>query len=297
MAERPAVRRDGSVGEALRAVAGEILAAARRILADQDQPEAAAVHDFRKVMKRWRALLRLLEPFVGEEARRLRSEASEIARALTGARDAQSAIEALDDLIGKDVPLSARTIATIRARLDALRLDAEAVSLTQAMRAKLIVTLDDAESTAAQWKFDDIAFGALAGELASNYKRARDEAPKTDWRTIDPEVLHTLRRRVVAHRYQMELVEPLWPKFGKLWVGEAQRLRDRLGAFQDLSILQGLTEPNGPLAQWRGKLTPLIAERRARHAKAAQRIAARLFAERPRAFRKRLESLWKRGAH
>jgi hypothetical protein len=47
---------------------------------------------------------------------------------------------------------------------------------------------------------------------------------------------------------------------------------------------------------WRCKLGPLIAQRRTSHAKAAQRIAARLFAERPRAFRKRLESLWKRGA-
>jgi CHAD domain-containing protein len=296
MAEKPAVRRDGSVGGALRAVAREILTEARTILGDQEKPEATAVHDFRKVMKRWRALLRLLEPFVGEEARRLRSEASEIARSLTGARDAQSAIEALDDLAGKDAPLSVRTIASIRARLDALRLNAEAVSLTQAMRAQLIVTLDDAESTAAQWKLDDIAFTALAGELAGNYKRARDEAPEKDWRAIDPEVLHTLRRRVVAHRYQMELVEPLWPKFGKLWVAEAQRLRDRLGAFQDLSILQGFTEPKGPLVHWRCKLGPLIAQRRTSHAKAAQRIAARLFAERPRAFRKRLESLWKRGA-
>ena len=57
-------------------------------------------------------------------------------------------------------------------------------------------------------------------------------------------MLHDLRRRVVAHRYQMELVEPLWPKFGKLWVAEAQRLRDRLGAFQDLSVLLGFTAPH-----------------------------------------------------
>ena len=112
---------------------------------------------------------------------------------------------------------------------------------------------------------------------------------------VEPDVLHDLRRRVVAHRYQMELVEPLWPKFGRLWVAEAQRLRDRLGAFQDLSVLRGFTAPHQPLAPWRSRLAPLIAARQAAHAKAAQRIAGRLFAERPRAFRKRMEALWKSG--
>ena len=87
---------------------------------------------------------------------------------------------------------------------------------------------------------------------------------------------------MVVHRYQMELVEPLWPRFGKLWVAEAQRLRDRLGAFQDLSVLLGFTAPHRPLAPWRSRLHSADQARRATHAKAAQRIAGRLFAERPR---------------
>src|SRR5881227_2841619 len=98
VAEKPAVRPDIAVGEALRAVARDILAEARTILDDQSRPDANAVHDFRKSMKRWRALLRLLEPFLGEDARRLREQARDLARELSGARDAQSAIEALNDL-------------------------------------------------------------------------------------------------------------------------------------------------------------------------------------------------------
>ena len=145
------------------------------------------------------------------------------------------------------------------------------------------------------WPLGSITFAAFARELADTYKLARDDAPDADWRTVEPDVLHDLRSRVVAHRYQMELVQPLWPKFGRLWVAEAQRLRDRLGAFQDLSVMQGFTAPHHPLAPWRARLTPVIATRRAAHAKAAQRIAGRLFAERPRAFRKRMEALWKSG--
>ena len=294
MAEKPAVRPGIAVGEGLRTLAHDILAEARAILEDQARESAAAVHDFRKAMKRWRALLRLLEPFLGDEARTLRAQARDFARELAGARDAQSAIEALDDLVAEKVPLSARTIASIRGRLDAMRIGAEATTLTQAVRARLIIALENIGTAAPAWPLD-ISFGELARELAETYKLARDDAPSGDWRQIDPEVLHDLRRRVVAHRYQMELVEPLWPKFGRLWVAEAQRLRDRLGAFQDLSVLHSFTAPHAPLAPWRSRLTPLIQARRAAHAKAAQRIAGRLFAERPRAFRKRIEALWRSG--
>jgi CHAD domain-containing protein len=106
--------------------------------------------------------------------------------------------------------------------------------------------------------------------------------------------LHELRQRVVEHRYQMELVEPLWPRLGKLWVAEAQRLRERLGSHQDLVVLAGLTAPHQPLAPWRSRVAPLIDQRRAVHAAAAQRLAHRIFAERPKAFRRRLEALWNR---
>src|SRR4051812_4034188 len=111
MAEKPAVRPDVAVGEALRAVARDILSEARTVLDDREKPDAAAIHDLRKAMKRWRALLRLLEPFLGDGARRLRAEARDLARDLSGARDAQSAMEALNDLAEGQGTLSARTVA------------------------------------------------------------------------------------------------------------------------------------------------------------------------------------------
>lgn len=296
MAEKPAVRPDVGVGDALRAVARDILSEARVALEEADHSDAVAVHDYRKAMKRWRALLRLLEPFLGDDGRRLRGEARDTARELAGARDAQSGIEALEDLVSGDAALSARTVASIRGRLDALRLGAEGEALTQGVRARLIVALETAASDVDAWPLDAVTFEELARELTETYRKAREDAPKEDWRKVEPDVLHALRSRIVAHRYQMELIEPLWPKFGRLWVAEAQRLRDRLGSFQDLSVLQGFMAPHQPLAPWRSRLVPLIAARQASHAKAAQRMAGRLFAERPRAFRKRLEALWDSGS-
>ena len=63
------------------------------------------------------------------------------------------------------------------------------------------------------------------------YKRARKAQPD-DWGGAHADDLHELRRRVIEHRYQMELIEPVWPRFGRIWVDEAQRLRNRLGAFR-----------------------------------------------------------------
>jgi len=294
MAEKPAVRPDAAIGEALRAVARDILSEARAVLDDKKKADAISVHDLRKAMKRWRALLRLLEPFLGEDARRLRAEARDLARQLSGARDAQSAIEALNDLAESKGKLSPRTITSIRGRLDAIRLSAEAATINEDVRGRLRAALDAAGPAVAAWNLEKLSFAELARELTRTYARLRDDSPK-DWCKAEPDTLHDLRTVVVAHRYQMELVEPLWPKFGKLWVSEAQRLRDRLGAFQDLSVLLGFTVPHGTLAPWRSRITPLILARQAKHAKAAQRIADRLLAEKPKAFRRRLEALWERG--
>src|SRR5215210_7323595 len=126
MVEKPAVRPDLAVGEALRAVARDILGEARRALDDQEKPNAVAVHDYRKALKRWRALLRLLESILGPEGERLRVEARDFARDLAGARDAQAAIEALEDLFESAAPLSPQTITSIRGRLDEARQSAEA---------------------------------------------------------------------------------------------------------------------------------------------------------------------------
>lgn len=113
-----------------------------------------------------------------------------------------------------------------------------------------------------------------------------------NWVDADPEHLHDLRRRVVEHRHQMDLVEPLWPRLGKVWAEEAQRLRSRLGSCQDLGVLAQFTAPHQPLAPWRSRLSPLIEARKNAHLKSAQRLAGRLFAEKPKAFRRRIAALW-----
>jgi CHAD domain-containing protein len=289
--EKPALHPTIGMPETLRALARDILSEGHTALSDRNLSEAEAVHDFRKAMKRWRAFLRLLQPFLGDEGRRMRLEAAALARSLAGARDATTALDALADLAKRTEALSARSIATITARIDSLRVAAEGVSLTDETRARIDAVLTDAEQSIKFWPLAAIGYKQVASELADGYRRARDAVPR-DWMAADAETLHELRKRVVIHRYQMEIIEPLWPRFAQFWVGEAQRLRDRLGHHQDLVTFAHLTTPHQALAHWRSRLTPLIEARRTDHVRAAARIATRLFADSPKTFRHRLLALW-----
>ena len=289
MNRTPLRKPDSGAGEGLRTASGEVLDEARRQIDDRDVPDAMAVHEFRKGMKRWRALLRLFEPVLGQEAAQLRVEARDLARELAGSRDARSAIDGLADL-GEE-PLPARTRATLESRLEELCKTAEAATLTDDLRERLRDALDQASAAARRWPLDDVAFSAIADGLAASYARTRNALPE-DWAKATPEDLHELRQRVVVHRYQMDLVVPLWPKIGRAWVSEAQKLRDRLRHHQDLAMLKDFTAPHQPLAHWRSRLVPLIEARQAEHASGAGRVARRLFAEKPKAFRNRLLGLW-----
>jgi CHAD domain-containing protein len=282
---------DASFGDGLAAAARLIIADGRRALTDPELSDPEVVHEVRKTLKRWRALLRLLGRPLGEQADQMRMEARELMRAIAGARDAQSALDALADLRKAELPFSPKSTETIRARLTEMRDAAEAKSFTKTMRDRLSRYLDYATLSLERWPLKAIDFDTVTDGLTSTYRRARQLVPD-GWTDAEPEHLHDLRRRVVEHRHQMDLVEPLWPRLGKVWAEEAQRLRNQLGACQDLTVLASLTAPHEPLAPWRSRLSPLIEERRRAHMKTAQRLSGRLFAEKPKAFRRRIAALW-----
>jgi len=290
-AMRGAAGDSDSFGDALAAAARSIIADARRALADPELSDSEAVHDVRKALKRWRALLRLLARPLGEQADQMRAEARELMRSLAGARDAQSSLDALADLRKADVPFSPTSLDTIGKRLTAIKDAAEQTGFTKDTRDRLSRYLDYATLSLERWPLMAINFDTVADGLISTYRRARQLVPE-DWLEADAEHLHDLRRRVVEHRHQMDLMEPLWPRLGQVWAEEAQRLRNRLGACQDLAVFIGLTAPHQPLAHWRSRLVPVIEARRESHLKAAARLAGRLFAEKPKAFRRRVSALW-----
>jgi CHAD domain-containing protein len=293
MSDKPGLRPQQAVGDALRDIARHLLAEGRTAVEDRQRVEAVAVHDFRAAMKSWRAFLRLIEPHLEADERNWRTEARDLARMLAGARDAQGALDAVADAEhhAPSHRLSSQLWDTIRAKLENLRSSAETESLTTAMRKRISGALDRAEERIERWPLDEIAFSDVAEGLRKDYRRARYLIP-ADWRAASAHDLHELRQRVVVHRYQMEIVEPLWPRLGRTWVRETQKLRNRLGKYQDLAVLARYAEPHQPLARWRSRLQSVISQRQSQHVAASRRIAGRLFAEKPASFRRRLEAMW-----
>jgi CHAD domain-containing protein len=291
MGEKPALEPKSAIGPVVRAIAAKILATARLAIADPERTPEDAVHEFRRTMKEWRALMRLLAPFI-PDATRWRQDGRDHARSLAHARDGAAALMAFEGLLNKGIlVLSARSGETIRSRLEGLRAGQEQSVLTPALRDRIVAWLDTAAAAVDQWPLDPFDFSSIAAQLTDAYRDARRRIP-SDWAMASAADLHTLRQRAVNLRYQMELVEPLWPRFGRMWTDEAERLRGRLGQCQDLEVLRRLTDPHQPLAHWRSRLAPAIAERSTALTQRAARIAHRLFAERPKSFRHRLETLW-----
>ena len=286
-----AIQSDSRAAKMLREVAQSILTNARIAIEDRTRPQAKAIHDFRRCIKRWRALLFLCNPFIGPQYKSLQEDARDMARSLGSARDAQSALDALDDLSRHGLALSDRSQKTLRTRIDAIRQAAETTTLTEETRNRLAQTLARGIAAVEQWPLQGVAFNDIAGRLAAGYRGARRRMPE-NWSDADGEALHELRKHIVRHRYQMQIVVPFWKNFITMWIDEAQKLRNSLGKHQDLLVLSALTAPHQPLAAWRKRLLPAIEERKAHHVSAARRIASRMLVEKPKAFRQRLEAMW-----
>lgn len=258
-------------GEALADALSATLDAVAAAVADPDPVEM--VHDARKAMKQYRALLRLIP---GDEAKAERRRTAEVARQLSGARDQVAARDALDVMahagfllpcdhtdakavLGEDDPVDA---GEHRAALGGFLVSARAML---------------AETLAAAAREADVAKG-----LAKAYRQARRAPFDT------PEAMHEARKRVVTHRYQMSFLAEAFGHGAKRARG-AQRLRDLLGAHQDIETLRPMLDRAGDaLAEGTRERLALAMDRaQKRLRKRALRQHAALFGPSAKAFRAR----------
>ncbi|KAA5598125.1 CHAD domain-containing protein [Blastochloris sulfoviridis] len=292
MARRMPGAEDAAAVELSRALIAGVEEAAAALQSGRHRDDVA-IHEFRKAMKRHRALLRLAEPLRGEAARIERREAGALARRLSGARDLTASLEGLDDLVDKKL-IRPDLAAPVREALEAARRATEAASLDTTVRADVLAFLASARAAAERLADADLPLRALIAGLAKGFRRMVHAAPD-DWSAASAESLHELRKAAVIHRYQMELARPLWPRPIEVWIDEVQKLRDRLGQGQDLEALSRFLASASRLldarlldARRRARLTAAIRTRQGQHIAAAEQQMARLAAERPHAFAERL---------
>ena len=280
-------------GEGLRAVLMEEMAAAAGDL-QRDPPDGQSVHSARKHFKKGRAVLRLLRPRLGKAAARENARLRDFGRSLAGARDAAAMVEALDrESPGLEHPGDADTIARVRGELAAAAEgDAtEAATMDQAAD-RILAGLAEAGSRVVQWTFPEPGFGLIAPGLETNYRQGRQAlADCAEEATV--EHFHEWRKRVKDHWYHMRLLAPAWPAGLDARVAALKGLSDLLGNDHDLAVLRhrlatdpALVAAGGPL------LDAPLARRQAELRADALEAGRRIYAEKPKAFRKRMGRYW-----
>lgn len=226
------LRRSESPGAGLRRIARGQLAAAIRVLEGKGDPHLA-VHEARKAIKKFRALLRLAEP-VWEPGRRATETAPlrEAARQLAPLRDARVRLQTFDTLL-REAGLTPAEFSGTRAALEAAarRLARGAA----ARRRKAAALLRGAHAKIARWRLGGLDRETLVRELRRSYRKGR-EALEAYRETPNAGTLHAWRKRIKTLFYHLRIVHP--SKRAMQAVEALDALGEQAGNVHDLTVLR-----------------------------------------------------------
>jgi CHAD domain-containing protein len=249
-----------------------------------DSTPVEAVHEARKDMKKLRALLRLARGELGGQ-RFARENACfrDAARELAGARDSDVMLETL----ARVTELPAGEGWELRKLIQVDREQRGEVD-REAAAGSAEAILMEARKRVSHWPLEHDSFGALAKGLEKTYRRGRrDFRAAIDESTV--ETLHEWRKRVKDLWYHHTLLRSLWPPVMEMAGDQAHALSDLLGDDHDLAVLAGWVEENADAGS---EFFEAITRRRAGLQSEAFALGARVYAEKPKAFVKRVGGLW-----
>jgi CHAD domain-containing protein len=291
--------KDGeSVPEGIERIAlGRIDHALDELRAKTDSTPEEAIHEARKDMKKLRGLLRLVRGELGDEVYRHENQTfREAAARLAGVRDADVMIETLDALVERYPKRIPTDVAKgLRKALFTHRRAMEQDGLGRRLAVdETIEALRDARTRIPEWPLAHDSFAALETGLQRTYRRGR-KVYNTALDDPTTENLHEWRKRVKDHWYQHVVLERSWSELMKPVGDQAHALSDLLGDDHDLAVLRewAWAHPQAaPDVPGLEELADAVGRRRAQLQSEAFELGARLYAERPRDFARRLELYW-----
>lgn len=285
-------KKDASVEAGFRRIAIEEIDAALAVIAARDLSPAEKIHKVRRQMKAVRALLRLTRG----SFRRFRKENKafrDIARALAGSRDTKVMLDTFDTITRRpDGRALSRGLAVARERLvRACGNPADARVLLIRARTDLVA----ARERAAHWTLSESGWDALSHGLARTYGHAR-EMMRMTLLAGDAEASHEWRKGAKYLSAQARLLQPMKPGVLKPDVRAASRLGDLLGERHDIDLfLDSMARAPGQFGDivTVTQLAGLARLRLARLDRQAERLGAKLFADKPRKLVARWGHWWK----
>ncbi|HEU0023947.1 MAG TPA: CHAD domain-containing protein [Thermoleophilaceae bacterium] len=286
------LRADEPVGKGIARMArGRFAHAIDELRGKTDSTAEVAVHEARKDLKKLRSLLRLVRDGMGGATyRRENAALRDIGRSLSGVRDADVMLATLDDLEERFTgELPPDVAGGLRQALEAHRRMLDVDGDQDALPA-----LDEARRRVRLWAPDGDDFDVVQGGLERGYRRGRQA-----WRSAlaDPsaETLHEWRKRAKDLWYHLLILRDAWPPVLEPLADQAHELSDRLGEDHDLALLSDFAYAHAPDldgAERVEELVAVIAPRREELRAEAFDVGARLYADRPGAFSRRMRKLF-----
>lgn len=228
----------------------QLRTASAALLSASPSERAKAIHTSRKAFKRARAFVRVARPGLGDEvARRDNAILRDAGARLSGTRDAEVMVEALDRLVEKSKDLDAGHVAGLRAELVRVRDDAYARARSeQGSIVEVLNQIDAASGEIAGWSLGAAPADELAAGLARILRKGRKAlkiADHTDG-AERTEALHELRKRAKDLWHAAELLEVADPPQMRALQAQAHTLADHLGDDHDLAVLAERAAAAGP---------------------------------------------------
>jgi CHAD domain-containing protein len=302
--------RDGEVfdSSAYRLLPGEpVDAGVRRILTaqvddaiSQLRGEAGtdpveAVHEARKDMKKIRSALRLVRHEIGDDVwRRENDHYRDISRTLSGFRDAEILVEALDGLAERFGPQAEGRFDSLHEQLEKENRAAHDDGSVERAMVEAAAGLAAGRGRIAGLPLGGDGWELIGPGLHRAYRRgrkrlgaAKEEASVTS--------LHELRKRVKDLWYQVRLLRDADEQMLGSLADHAHDLSDHLGDDHDLALLRETVQRRRAAFSEPGDKRHLLDEIDARRGElqfAAISLAERIYAEKPKRFTKRIEKRW-----
>jgi CHAD domain-containing protein len=283
--------------EIVRCATAQLDRAVTELTQGVDADPEAAVHAARKAVKKERSLLRLARGSIGDRRRRQENRAlRHAAWTLSAARDAEAMLATLDDLAERYAgQLPERTFEAVRAPFEHRR-DAEREQLGSSdVTARAAEELAAVRARIDDWELNEGGWSGLEDGLQRSYRdgrrafhRAHDHRSGADW--------HRWRKRVKDLWYQQRLLSEVAGPACAGQAKDAHRLADLLGDDHDLLVLRrALTGEASHTAADLDAVVGLIGHRQQELRTQALELGARVYAEKPKAYVRRMRAMWRAG--
>lgn len=280
-----------------RAIAGRLDKAAERLReaseagADGDAL-AEAIHGARKDLKKARAALRLVREDLGKKTFKRENRAlRDAARTLSASRDAEVKVATLDALTDGDGDVPPGATALWREALVADR--DQTVGEESGGTEQAVAAIEEVAARAPDWTLRTDGWELLGPGLDTAYREGR-EAFAALGDSPDFEAVHELRKRGKDLWYQLRLLRDAWQPVLEPTAEEVHDFTDLLGDHHDLAVLCiDLVGREDVDAVHRETLRRLIEVRQADLITAALAAGERIYAEKPKAFSRRVRAYWR----